>query len=175
MDLSKLTPGRAPPRDLNVVVEIPLGGPPVKYELDKGSGLLFADRFLLSAMRYPGNYGFIPHTLSQDGDPCDVLVAGHIPLLSGSVVRCRPIGALLMEDEHGPDEKILAVPIDAVHAGSSAILSYTDLPPGVCAQVEHFFQHYKDLEEGKWTKISGWLDSQSAEDLVLQAIARNGG
>lgn len=108
MDLSKVAAGREPPRDLNVIVEIPFGGPPVKYEVDKASGLLFADRFLQTAMFYPGNYGFIPHTLSQDGDPCDVLIAGNIPVISGSVVRCRPIGALLMEDEQGPDEKILS-------------------------------------------------------------------
>lgn len=172
MDLSKIKPGQNPPKNLNVIVEIPFGGPPVKYELDKESGLLFVDRILQTSMHYPGNYGFIPHTLSEDGDPCDVLITGIVPVISGSVVRCRPIGALLMEDEHGPDEKILAVPVDSVQASNAAIQSYRDLPGGFCAQVAHFFEHYKDLEEGKWVKIGHWLDAPEAEVLIMQALQR---
>ncbi len=172
MDLSKVSAGHAPPLDINVLVEIPFGGPPVKYEVDKASGLLFVDRFLQTAMFYPGNYGFIPHTLSEDGDPCDVLIAGNIPVISGSVVRCRPVGALLMEDEKGRDEKIIAVPIEGVQAGSSKVVSYHDLGTGFCAQVAHFFEHYKDLEPGKWVKIGDWLDADAAGALVMTAIAR---
>ena len=172
MDFSKIAAGQNPPKDLNVIVEIPFGGPPVKYELDKKSGLLFVDRILQTSMHYPGNYGFIPQTLSEDGDPCDVLITGIIPVISGSVIRCRPIGALLMEDEHGPDEKILAVPVDSVQPSNAAIRSYRDLPSGFCAQVKHFFEHYKDLEDGKWVKAGAWLDAPEAEELIIQAMRR---
>jgi len=170
-----LPAGREPPVDVNVIVEIPFGGTPIKYEVDKQSGLLFADRFLQAAMFYPGNYGYIPQTLSEDGDPCDVLIAGHVPITPGAVVRCRPVGALLMEDEHGPDEKIIAVPVDGVQATSAAVRSMDDLPLGYRDQVAHFFQHYKDLERGKWVKIGEWLDADAAGALIMRAIDRAAG
>jgi inorganic pyrophosphatase len=172
MNLEKLTPGPDAPRDVNVIIEIPLGGPPVKYEMDKASGALFVDRFLHTAMVYPGNYGFIPHTLSQDGDPVDVLVVGPVPVVAGAVIRCRPIGALIMTDQAGPDEKILAVPVDALHPYYRDIRSYQDLPAIVTEQIAHFFRHYKDLEEGKWTSIGEWVDAAAAEQLIVEAIDR---
>ena len=153
------------------VIEIPKGSK-VKYELDKASGALRVDRFLHTAMFYPGNYGFIPHTLSADGDPCDVLVVSQVQVVPGAIVRCRPVGALLMEDEAGGDEKIIAVPVDALAPFYSNIRSYRDLPPIMCEQIAHFFQHYKDLEKGKWVTIVKWLDAKGAEKLVLDAIAR---
>jgi inorganic pyrophosphatase len=172
MNLDAVPAGRNPPADINVVVEIPLGGVPVKYEIDKKSGALFVDRFLHTAMFYPGNYGFIPHSLSDDGDPCDVLVISQVPVVSGAVIRCRPIGALVMEDEAGGDEKIIAVPVDALHPFYSSIRSYRELPNILCEQIGHFFQHYKDLEPGKWVKLARWLDVTEAEALVRAAIAR---
>jgi inorganic pyrophosphatase len=175
MDLSKITSGRNPPKDINAFIEIPLGGVPVKYELDKEAGALFVDRFLHTAMFYPGNYGFIPHTLSEDGDPCDVMVIAPVPVVPGAVVRCRPVGALLMEDQAGVDEKILAVPADDLHPFYAGVSSYRDLPEIVRDQMAHFFQHYKDLEKGKWTQIGAWLDARDAERLIMEAIARNRG
>ena len=172
MDLSQITPGRAPPTDVHAVIEIPLGGVPVKYEIDKTSGALFVDRFLHTAMFYPGNYGFIPHTLSADGDPCDVLVVSQVPVVPGAVIRCRPVGALVMEDEAGGDEKILAVPVDALHPFYTGIRSYRDLPPIMCEQIAHFFQHYKDLEKGKWVRGLHWEGPADAERLVSEAIER---
>jgi len=172
MDLSKIPPGRNPPRDLNVVVEIPAGGLPVKYEMDKNSGALFVDRFLHTAMFYPGNYGFVPHTLSEDGDPIDVLVISAVPVIAGAVVRCRPVGVLVMQDQAGPDEKIIAVPADDLHPFHANVRSYRDLPSILLQQIEHFFQHYKDLEPAKWTKIGSWGDAAAAETLVADAIAR---
>jgi inorganic pyrophosphatase len=172
MDLSKIPTGANPPADLNVVVEIPQGGEPVKYELDKDSGALRVDRFLHTAMFYPGNYGFVPHTLSADGDPCDVLVVSRVPVVPGAIIRSRPVGALLMEDEAGADEKIVAVPVDALHPFYTDIRNYTDLPPLLCEQIAHFFQHYKDLERGKWVTIVRWVDAAAACDLVSAAIAR---
>jgi inorganic pyrophosphatase len=172
MDISAIPAGRNPPKDINVVVEIPLGGAPVKYELDKASGALQVDRFLHTAMFYPGNYGFIPHTLSDDGDPCDVLVVSQVPVVPGAVVRCRPVGVLIMRDEAGGDEKIVAVPVDALAPFYSDVRSYRDLPRIMCEQIAHFFQHYKDLEQGKWVTIVKWLDVAAAERLVMQAIAR---
>jgi inorganic pyrophosphatase len=149
MDLAKIPVGRAPPYDINVIVEIPQGGEPVKYELDKASGAVFVDRFLHTAMFYPGNYGFVPHTLAEDGDPVDVLIVGPAPVVPGAVVRCRPIGALVMKDEQGPDEKVLAVPVDALHPFYSGVKSHRDLPRMLCDQIAHLFRHYKDLEPGK--------------------------
>jgi inorganic pyrophosphatase len=172
MDLTRISVGRDPPRDLHAVVEIPLGGVPVKYEIDKDSGALFVDRFLHTAMFYPGNYGFIPHTLSADGDPCDVLVVAQVPVVPGAVIRCRPVGALVMEDEAGGDEKILAVPVDKLHPFYTGVSSYKDLPVIMCEQIAHFFQHYKDLEKGKWVSIVKWLDAAGAEALVMEAIER---
>ena len=172
MDINLITPGENPPKDIHAVIEIPLGGVPVKYEIDKKSGALFVDRFLHTAMFYPGNYEFIPHTLSADGDPCDVLVVSQVPVVPGAVIRCRPVGALMMEDEAGGDEKILAVPVDALHPFYTGVQSYRDLPVIMCEQVAHFFQHYKDLEKGKWVSIVRWLDADGAEKLVMDAIER---
>ena len=145
---------------------------PVKYELDKGSGALYVDRFLHTAMFYPGNYGFIPHTLSLDGDPCDVLVVAPVPVVPGAVVRCRPVGALLMEDQAGPDEKIIAVPVDDLHPFYHGINSYRDLPQILRDQIAHFFAHYKDLEKDKWSDIRQWIDVDGAERLIIEGIER---
>ncbi len=172
MDLSKIPVGEDPPHDLHAVIEIPVGGVPVKYELDKESGAMFVDRFLHTAMFYPGNYGFLPHTLSEDGDPCDVMVVGSVPVVPGAIIRCRPVGALLMQDEAGQDEKILAVPVDKLHPFYSNIRSYTDLPPVLIEQIAHFFEHYKDLEKGKWVKVVCWLDAEEAKKLIVDAIDR---
>ncbi|NWH08002.1 MAG: inorganic diphosphatase [Alphaproteobacteria bacterium] len=172
MDLSKIKTGPNPPHDLHAVIEIPQGGHPVKYEFDKVSGALFVDRFLHTAMFYPGNYGFIPGTLSEDGDPCDVLVVSQFPVVPGAVIRCRPIGALTMTDEKGGDEKILAVPVDKLHPFYDDVTSYRDLPHVLLRQVEHFFVHYKDLEPGKTVTSHGWVDAREAEALVVQGIAR---
>jgi inorganic pyrophosphatase len=172
MDIREIPAGRNPPTDINVFIEIPLGGVPVKYELDKKSGALFVDRFLHTAMFYPGNYGFIPQTLSDDGDPCDVLVVSQVPVVAGAVVRCRPVGALLMNDESGGDEKIIAVPVDALAPFYSNVRSYRDLPKIMTEQIAHFFQHYKDLEKGKWVTIVKWLDAKAAEKLIEDSIVR---
>lgn len=172
MDLTKIPSGLNPPHDVNAVIEVPLGGVPVKYEFDKASSALFVDRFLHTAMFYPGNYGFIPHTLSNDGDPCDVLVITQVPVVPGAVIRVRPVGALLMEDEAGGDEKILAVPVDKLHPFYRGITSYRDLPDVMIEQIAHFFQHYKDLEKGKWVSIVKWLDAREAEGLIMDGIKR---
>ena len=175
MNIAEIEAGEDPPWDINVVVEIPQGGAPVKYEFDKVSGALHVDRFLHSAMFYPGNYGFVPGTLAEDGDPIDVLIVAPSAVVSGAVVRCRPIGALLMEDEHGPDEKILAVPVDALHPFYKGVRSYRDLPPLLCDQIAHFFSHYKDLEPGKWVRLAGWAEAAEAARLIAAAIARAAG
>src|SRR5262245_35402442 len=174
MDLSRITAGIDPPRDVHAVIEIPLGGVPVKYEMDKDSGALFVDRFLHTAMFYPGNYGFIPQTLSADGDPCDVLVVSQVPVVPGAVMRCRPVGALVMRDEAGGGEKLLAVQVEALDQIYAGIKSYRDLPSITCEQIAHFFQHYKEHEKGKWVTVVEWLDAAAAEDLVMAAIARAG-
>jgi len=175
MDITRISVGPKPPTDLHAIIEIPMGGVPVKYELDKDSGAMFVDRFLHTAMFYPGNYGFIPHTLSEDGDPCDVIVIGPHAVVPGSVIRCRPVGALMMEDESGGDEKILAVPVDKLHPFYTNIRNYTDLPTVLIEQIGHFFQHYKDLEKGKWAKVSRMVDVAGAEAMVQAAIARADG
>jgi inorganic pyrophosphatase len=172
MDLSAVSVGANPPHDINVIIEVPIGGEPIKYELHKPSGILVVDRFLYTSMRYPGNYGFIPHTLSDDGDPCDVLVISQVPVVPGAVIRCRPVGALLMEDEAGNDEKILAVPVDDLHPFYMGIASYQDLPNVMCEQIAHFFQHYKDLEKGKWVEVVKWLDAAGAGRLILEGMKR---
>ncbi|HET9220616.1 MAG TPA: inorganic diphosphatase [Terriglobia bacterium] len=172
MDVSKISAGRNPPLDLHAVIEIPVGGVPVKYELDKASGAMFVDRFLHTAMYYPGNYGFIPQTLSEDGDPCDVLVIAPVAVVPGAVIRCRPVGALLMEDQAGVDEKIIAVPVDALHPFYAGVNSYVDLPEILLQQIAHFFQHYKDLEKGKWTTVGRWVDAESAQNLIMESIKR---
>jgi len=172
MNLDKIAIGQDPPFDINVVVEIPQGGLPVKYELDKASGALMVDRFLHTAMFYPGNYGFVPHTLAEDGDPLDIIVVGTTPVVPGAIIRSRPVGALLMEDEAGPDEKILAVPVDKLHPYYSGIRTYQDLPQILCDQIAHFFKHYKDLEKGKWVSIVRWVGPDEAAELIRQGIAR---
>ena len=172
MDLSKLSVGKNPPHDINVLVEISQGGPPVKYEFDKEAGVLTVDRFLHTAMSYPGNYGFVPHTLSSDGDPIDVLVVSQVPVVPGVVIRCRPIGALMMEDEAGGDEKIIAVPVDKLHPFHTNVNSYEDLPVILRDQIAHFFQHYKDLEKGKWVTIVNWVGPEQAGKLIVEAIER---
>jgi len=175
VDITKVSPGRAPPHDINVFVEIPQGGAPVKYELDKQSGALTVDRFLHTAMFYPGNYGFIPHTLAEDGDPIDVLIIGTVAVVPGAVVRCRPVGALIMTDENGHDEKILAVPVDELHPYYTGVRSYHDLPSILCDQIAHFFSHYKDLETGKWVHVERWAEPDEAAALITAAITRAGG
>lgn len=172
MDISKISIGENPPYDVNAIIEIPMGGVPVKYELDKASGAMFVDRFLHTAMFYPANYGFVPHTLSDDGDPADIIVIGPHAVVPGAVIRCRPVGALLMEDESGGDEKILAVPVDKLHPFYTDVVNYTDLPTVLIEQISHFFQHYKDLEKGKWAKVSRLVDVQGAQELLTQAIQR---
>jgi inorganic pyrophosphatase len=172
MDIDKVTIGENPPRDINVLIEIPQGGVPVKYELDKDSGVLRVDRFLHTAMYYPGNYGFVPHTLSEDGDPVDVIVVGQVPVVPGAIIRCRPVGALLMKDEAGPDEKVVAVPVDKLHPFYSGVKSYRDLPAILTEQIAHFFQHYKDLEKGKWVTIVDWVGPQQAERMITRGIGR---
>src|ERR1700679_1173353 len=149
--LEAISMGRDPPREVNVVVEGPGGGGPIKYEMDKESGALVVDRFLYTSMRYPGNYGFIPHTLSEDGDPCDVLVANTRAIVPGAIMSCRIVGVLLMEDEAGGDEKLIAVPAPKLTQRYDHINNYNDLPKITLDQIEHFFDHYKDLEPGKWT------------------------
>ena len=172
MDLNKIPPGHDVPNDVNVVIEVPLGGDPIKYEIDKESGAMFVDRFLYTPMRYPTNYGFVPGTLSGDGDPVDVLCVGRRPLIPGCVLRVKPIGVLLMEDQAGEDEKILAVPIPKLTAFYDTVDAYTDLPPIQIAQIEHFFAHYKDLEPGKWTKLKGWEGPDVARRMILEGIDR---
>jgi inorganic pyrophosphatase len=172
MDITQISAGRNPPTDLHALIEIPVGGTPVKYELDKRSGAMFVDRFLHTAMFYPGNYGFIPQTLSEDGDPIDVLVIAPVAVASGAIIRCRPVGALLMEDNSGLDEKLIAVPVDDLHPFYAGISEYTDLPQIMRDQIAHFFNHYKDLEHGKWTEIGEWVNAQKSQDLIMASIAR---
>ena len=172
MNLSMLSIGRDPPNEVNVVIEVPIGGEPIKYELDKASGALVVDRFLYTAMRYPGNYGFVPHTLSGDGDPCDVVVANTRAVVPGAIMSCRIVGVLIMEDEAGLDEKLIAVPGPKLTQRYSAIQEYTDLPAITRQQIEHFFAHYKDLEPGKWVKILRWGDAAEARGLVMEGIER---
>jgi inorganic pyrophosphatase len=172
MDITKIPAGKNPPSNVNVIIEVPMGSLPVKYEFDKDSGAVFVDRFLQTPMFYPCNYGFIPQTLSGDGDPADVLVVAQYPLIPGSVIAVRPVGVLLMEDDGGQDEKILAVPVSKLTPLYDHVKNYTDLPESLVAQVKHFFEHYKDLEKGKWVKITGWADAARAEALIVEAVER---
>ena len=172
MRIDAISIGANPPYDVNVVIEVPVGGEPIKYELDKEAGTLVVDRFLYTAMRYPGNYGFIPHTLSDDGDPCDVLVANTRAIVPGAVMSVRPVGVLLMEDEAGGDEKIVAVPSSKLTQRYDRIKSYNDLPDITLHQIQHFFQHYKDLEPNKWVKILRWADADYARQLIAKSIER---
>ena len=170
MDLSKISSGVNPPTDVNVVIEVPLGGDPIKYEIDKPSGAMFVDRFLYTDMRYPCNYGFVPATLADDGDPVDVMVLGNRPLVPGSVVGARPIGVLLMEDEAGRDEKILATPSPRLTRYYANINSYLDMPEILIERISHFFSHYKDLEPDKWVKLIGWRGREEAEAMIMEGL-----
>jgi len=172
MDIKNLPIGDDAPNEINVFIEVPMGGNPVKYELDKDSGIMFVDRFLHTAMHYPCNYGFIPHTLSDDGDPVDAAVLGQHSLSPGVVVPSRPIGVLMMEDESGIDEKILCVPAHRLHPYYEDVISYEDLRPILIEQIAHFFTHYKDLEEGKWVNVTGWESVDKAKDLIIEGMAR---
>ena len=172
MNLDALSIGEHAPNDVNVVIEVPIGGEPIKYEMDKASGALVVDRFLYTSMRYPGNYGFVPHTLSGDGDPCDVIVANTRALMPGSVISARVVGVLLMEDEAGQDEKILAVPSSWLTQRYDKVQNYTDMPEITIKQIEHFFAHYKDLEGTKWVKVLGWADADRARELIQEGIER---
>ena len=173
MRLEALPIGTNPPHEVNVVVEVPVGGEPIKYEMHKPSGALVVDRFLYTAMRYPGNYGFIPHTLSDDGDPCDVIIANQRGLLPGSVIAVRPVGVLKMQDEAGGDEKIVAVPVPKLTRRYEHVHEYTDLPEITWRQIQHFFEHYKDLEGSKWVKVLGWGNAAEARKFINEAIARH--
>src|SRR5690348_12001106 len=172
MNIDAIPTGKNPPDDFNVIIEVPLGGEPIKYEIDKASGALFVDRFLYTPMRYPGNYGFIPHTLCGDGDPLDVLVMNSRPLVPGAVVRSRPIGVLFMEDDGGQDEKILAVPVHKLTAMYDKVHDIGDIQDIQVERVKHFFTHYKDLEPGKWAKISHVGDASEAKRVILESIER---
>jgi inorganic pyrophosphatase len=172
MDLSAVAVGLNPPHDINVIIEVPIGGEPIKYELHKPSGILFVDRFLYTSMRYPGNYGFIPHTLSDDGDPCDVLVVNTRAITPGAMMSVRPVGVLFMEDEAGGDEKIIAVPSSKLTKRYDSVKSYSDLPEITIKQVRHFFEHYKDLEDGKWVKVLRWGGIEDAHRLILEGVQR---
>ncbi len=172
MRLEAIAIGRNPPHEVNVLVEVPVGGEPIKYEMDKAAGTLVVDRFLYTAMRYPGNYGFIPHTLSEDGDPIDVLVANQRGVVPGAILAVRPVGVLKMQDEAGGDEKIVAVPVPRLSRRYESIHEYTDLPAITIQQIEHFFVHYKDLEPGKWVKVLGWGGAEEAKQIILAAVER---
>ena len=172
MRIEAISIGKNPPEDVNVIIEVAVGGEPIKYEMDKEAGTLFVDRFLYTPMRYPGNYGFVPHTLSGDGDPIDVLVCNTRELVPGCVINVRPIGVLIMEDNAGQDEKVIAVPSSHITKRYEKVFDYTDMPEITLKQIEHFFEHYKDLEPGKWVKIGGWHDAAYARKMIVEAIER---
>ena len=172
MRIDAISIGDSPPDDVNVIIEVPLGGQPIKYEMDKEAGTLVVDRFLHTPMTYPGNYGFVPHTLAEDGDPIDVLVCNTRELIPGCVINVRPIGALMMEDDSGKDEKIIAVPSSHLTKRYENVYNYTNLPDITRQQVQHFFEHYKDLEPGKWVKIGDWMNADTARQLIADAIER---
>ncbi|WP_395449435.1 inorganic diphosphatase [Aminobacter sp. UC22_36] len=172
MRIDAISIGNNPPEDVNVIVEVPVGGQPIKYEMDKEAGTLVVDRFLYTPMHYPGNYGFVPHTLSGDGDPIDVLVCNTRQLIPGCVINVRPIGVLVMEDNAGQDEKVIAVPSPKLTRRYENVFNHTDLPEITLQQIEHFFGHYKDLEPGKWVKIGGWHDAAYAKKMIVEAIER---
>lgn len=172
MIIDAIPVGNNPPEDINVIVEVPVGGEPIKYEMDKASGALFVDRYLYTPMRYPGNYGFVPHTLSEDGDPIDVLVASTRAIVPGAVLNCRPIGVLVMKDEAGADEKIVAVPVSKLTRRYENVRDYKDLPEITVHQIQHFFEHYKDLESDKWVHLERWDSADVAKNLITEAIDR---
>ena len=171
MALEHVPTGRDVPNDVNVVIEIPMNSEPVKYEVDKASGAIFVDRVLTTPMRYPCNYGYIPHTLSGDGDPADVLVVMPLPLVPGCVIRCRPVGMLKMTDEAGADTKIIAVPVSKVFPAYDNVRTIDDLPEQMRERIQHFFEHYKDLEKGKWVKVEGWEGPDAARAEIMAAVA----
>ena len=170
MNLDRVSSGSDVPNDINVIVEIPAHSDPVKYEVDKDTGAMFVDRFMSTAMHYPCNYGYVPHTLSADGDPVDVLVVSPVPLISGSVIRCRPVGVLKMTDESGDDAKVLAVPIDKLCVSYRKAKDIDDMSPMLLDQIAHFFEHYKDLDEGKWVRVEGWGDVEEAKQEILNSV-----
>jgi inorganic pyrophosphatase len=170
MDLQKVPRGDNIPNDINVIIEIPSHSEPVKYEMDKQTGAMFVDRFMSTAMHYPCNYGYVPNTLSSDGDPVDVMVVTPYPLIPGSVIKCRPIGVLKMTDESGDDAKILALPIDKLFKGYRTITSFRDMPPHLLDQIAHFFEHYKDLDEGKWVRVEGWGGREEARQEIMDSV-----
>ncbi len=172
MNIDRVNSGSDVPANINVIIEIPSHSEPVKYEVDKATGAMFVDRFMNTAMRYPCNYGYIPHTLSEDGDPADVLVVTPVPLISGSVIRCRPVGLLKMVDEAGPDSKLLTVPIDKLCALYRHVKSHEDMPAMLLAQIAHFFEHYKDLEPNKWVRVEGWAGAEMARQEIIAAVDR---
>lgn len=172
MNIDSIPAGKNPPEDINVIIEVPVGGEPIKYEMDKDSGALFVDRFLYTSMRYPGNYGFVPHTLSDDGDPIDILVANTRAITPGAVINCRAVGVLIMSDEAGEDEKVIAVPSSKLTRRYESVANYDDLPKITLEQIEHFFAHYKDLEKDKWVKVERWGDADEAKTLIAQALER---
>ncbi len=169
MNLDRVGPGKNLPEDINVIIEIPANADPVKYEVDKETGALFVDRFMTAAMFYPANYGYVPNTLSDDGDPVDVLVVTPYPLVCGCVVQCRPVGMLKMSDESGEDAKVVAVPHDKMY---DHVKDINDLPAHLLAQLEHFFERYKDLEKGKWVKIDGWAGIEEAKAEIMASVER---
>jgi inorganic pyrophosphatase len=170
MNLDRVDAGRDVPHEVNVIIEIPAHSAPVKYEVDKSTGAMFVDRFLSTSMRYPCNYGYMPRTLSSDGDPADVIVPTPVPLITGTVVRCRPVALLTMTDESGDDPKILAVPINELTSHYEHVRGPDDVPQDLLAQIAHFFEHYKDLEEGKWVRVKGWRDAVAAEAEIMSSI-----
>lgn len=172
MSFDNVPAGKDLPNDINVIIENPMGGQPVKYEVDKDTGVLFVDRFLHTPMYYPGNYGYVPNTLSGDGDPVDVLVISHLPITPGAVLRSRPVGVLKMEDDGGQDEKIIAVPVSKMIPLYDDVKDYTDLPKITLEQIEHFFTHYKDLEKGKWVKVLGWDNIDMAKQMLVEGVER---
>ena len=172
MRIDAVSIGKNAPHEVNVIIEVPIGGEPIKYEMDKAAGALIVDRFLYTSMRYPGNYGFIPHTLSDDGDPCDVIIVNTRAIIPGAIMAVRPVGVLLMEDESGGDEKIIAVPSNKLSKRYEKVVNYTDLPQITLDQIQHFFEHYKDLEPGKWVKVVRWGDAAEARDLILKGIEK---
>jgi inorganic pyrophosphatase len=170
MSLNKVPSGRDLPHDFNVIIEIPMNADPIKYEVDKESGAIFVDRFMGTAMHYPCNYGYIPHTIAGDGDPVDVLVITPFPLFPGVVVRCRAVGMLKMTDDGGEDAKVLAVPVSKVLSIYDHIKEYTDVNELLLRQIQHFFEHYKDLEKGKWVKIEGWQGLEAAHGEIMSGV-----
>ena len=172
MNLDRVDSGRDIPNDFNVIIEIPMNADPIKYEVDKETGALFVDRFMMTSMHYPWNYGYIPHTIADDGDPVDVLVITPYPITVGAVVRCRPLGVLKMDDEAGGDSKLLAVPIDKVLPIYSHWKKHDDINPIRLQQIQHFFEHYKDLEKGKWVKVLGWGGPEDAATEIVDGLER---